>query len=542
MRTPRPGCGLMRRLSFFLFAILALSATEAAGQLISPGRLSVVHADLEGIRQCTTCHAFRQRGASAARCLDCHVPLAERIEAETGYHGQLEAGDCAACHKEHFGREFDVRRLDEQAFSHDSTGFSLRGSHTGEDCRTCHAPELIDEAGVLRFKTEHGALSRTFLGLPGDCATCHVSDDPHDSQFSERGCADCHDEEVWEAAPVFDHTDTRYPLEGEHRDVTCSSCHGDGPDVAYAPTESTSCSSCHDDPHDETSYGSCADCHSVAGWYQLDRRNVEQVFDHSETDFGLSGAHAGAECSLCHTARGLVTTALHISPLRGTADRVYPIPAWSSCASCHVDTHGGELTPGTSGGACESCHGDFEWSPSTFGLARHEVDTAFPLTGAHLTTPCTACHNTDARRDTAPTFSVDSDCAACHQADDPHEARFGTQSCAQCHQTDDFIVTAFDHDAAALAGQLDACTSCHAEDDPHQTQFLRQECSECHTTEGFTIAGFDHDQTSYPLDGAHSEAPCAACHKVERWPDGREAVRYLPLASDCSSCHTGGTS
>lgn len=434
----------MIRLSALLCVVVAISSGEASGQLISPGRLSTVHADLEGIRQCTTCHEFRQRGVSGDRCLECHLPLAEQIEAEAGYHGQIETADCAECHKEHFGREFDVRRLDEESFSHDSTGFALLGGHGDEDCRACHSPDLIAEPGVMQFKADHGALSRTFLGLPTMCSTCHVSEDPHDGQFSERGCADCHDEETWEAAPAFDHEETRYPLEGAHRNADCNSCHQEGPSGRYRPTEFASCLSCHEDPHEQSEYEACADCHSVSGWDDLVRWRVERVFDHSTTDFALTGAHAGVECASCHAPRPVRTLALRISPLRGSEARAYPIPASSSCSSCHVDSHDGELSDGPSGGACAACHGDTSWAPSSFGLARHDVDTAFPLTGAHITAPCVSCHKADASDGEPPSLSLEVGCTACHQAEDPHEGRFGDQSCDDCHQTDDFTATAFE--------------------------------------------------------------------------------------------------
>ena len=92
---------------------LLFSATQAQAQLLSPGRLAQAHVELEGLRNCTSCHALGQRGVSAERCLDCHEELSTRIAEGTGYHATVPEDACADCHQDHLGEDFDLRRLDE---------------------------------------------------------------------------------------------------------------------------------------------------------------------------------------------------------------------------------------------------------------------------------------------------------------------------------------------------------------------------------------------------------------------------------------------
>ena len=154
-------------------------STTAYGQLISPGKLSSAHADLGGITKCTTCHALGQRSASNTLCLDCHTPLKTRIEAEKGYHSTVMEENCADCHKEHFGVDFVLVRLDTLQFDHKDAGFELRGAHQEASCRGCHVPEYIVAADVRTFKGEHDALDNTFLGLDTSCMGCHEDASPH---------------------------------------------------------------------------------------------------------------------------------------------------------------------------------------------------------------------------------------------------------------------------------------------------------------------------------------------------------------------------
>jgi hypothetical protein len=87
-----------------------------------------------------------------------------------------------------------------------------------------------------------------------------------------------------------------------------------------------------------------------------------------------------------------------------------------------------------------------------------------------------------------------------------------------------------------------SCASCHA--DPHAGQFTSRAgaCARCHeTAQWHGAARFVHDRdTSFPLAGAHSRVPCAACHARVAQSGGESRVHYRPLPTACEGCHTNG--
>ena len=95
-------------------------------------------------------------------------------------------------------------------------------------------------------------------------------------------------------------------------------------------------------------------------------------------------------------------------------------------------------------------------------------------------------------------------------------------------------------------------------DSAHGGQFAahgRTDCGACHdSTSEWSAGAFDHDRDArFPLEGAHAEAACAACHKPEPAlaelqaqlpapPPGSAApgfdpARYKPLGTLCTDCH-----
>jgi hypothetical protein len=171
---------------------------------------------------CTECHRgtpppyrFKERS-----CESCHRDPHE-------LEGRLS---CEACHSLRVWK--DLRTYD-----HDKTRFSLTGSHRAAACGACHrGPER----------------SISFASTPLECTGCH--EDAHVGQFStsrgEGGCARCHRTVSWQAT-VFDHSKTRFPLDGSHQSVPCRGCHkpveksSDRLVLGYAGTP-IKCSACHD--------------------------------------------------------------------------------------------------------------------------------------------------------------------------------------------------------------------------------------------------------------------------------------------------------
>ncbi len=551
---------------------------SAFGQLISPGKLSAAHADLQGITKCTSCHELGQRSSSNTLCLDCHTPLQTRINANEGFHSTVKSENCADCHKEHFGVEFVLVRLDTLAFDHGDTGFDLRGSHQEASCRGCHIPENIIAADVRRFKGDHNALDKTFLGLDTTCIGCHVEESPHQNQFPEVECSTCHEEEEWEEAPVFNHDDARFTLIGEHQNVECESCHATertpaGEEfVRYVNLEFGNCSSCHEDAHDGGFGADCSSCHSPNGWGEISKDLTNsREFDHESTGFSLIGAHASATCSSCHGKPARRDSEFRVTFIGSTDRNSFPRMQSDNCLSCHVDYHNGEFRDTPGGGAiCENCHGQHEWFPTSYDIQRHNAEADFELTGAHMATPCVGCH---ANSNNDYSFEIpETECQDCHQEDNPHGEQFAEANqvtvCENCHVTDAWeqASNSFDHDQTdfpltgqhiqtdcvschveetlasgeivqVFSGLENTCESCHNEDDPHQGQFNGTECATCHNTDAFTITDFNHDDTRFPLTGSHIEVDCQHCHLEESAPDASLFIRYTPVPRKCEDCH-----
>lgn len=127
----------------------------------------------------------------------------------------------------------------EISFDHSKTKFPLTGAHMVISCESCHNTEM--------------AIGSSTLKLPLDCAGCHKKDDPHQGQFAKSSigsnCDACHATQSF-TMQAFDHSRTRFPLDGAHENVACASCHNtektdDGTSfVRFRPLQTT-CESCH---------------------------------------------------------------------------------------------------------------------------------------------------------------------------------------------------------------------------------------------------------------------------------------------------------
>ena len=541
---------------------------------LSPGKLSLPHAELDSSRSCPACHATG-KGVTPELCLSCHVLLGQRITAGAGLHARPDYQRCETCHIEHHGREFELIWWGEAgmgSFDHADTGHALEGAHRMEDCRTCHRASNIARPAPLLAAGKD--LDRTFLGLGAACAGCHQ--DPHRGQMAPRACSECHGQAVWQPAPGFDHARTGFPLDGRHAQTECSECHAtetdaEGSWVRYADV-STACADCHRDPHAGRLGRDCAACHITADWNRVDTAR----FNHDLTRFPLRGRHIRVDCAGCHQSGS------------------FRVEHFELCESCHADVHAGQFrgrgaTP-DGGTECSECHDTRGFVPSRFDLTDHAA-TDFPLDGAHASVHCADCHGMVATADlvalgvavatsSSPAsirdFSIEvTGCVDCHR--DPHagtaDAFLGDAGCESCHDGEDWRTVTFDHDATgfALEGahRTVACAECHrgviasapadtasqvilsfegaptvcrdCHDDPHLGQFDQSaspvDCSRCHSPEGWTPPLFEHDRDSrFALEGAHARAECGACHRVETVGD-REVVRYKPLPTVCSGCH-----
>lgn len=594
-------------------------AQGAWGQ-ISPGDLTQAHADLEGMSNCTQCHDIGSK-VSNSKCLECHDEISALVSNNKGYHAHrtVKSKDCFDCHSEHHGRKFDMVRFETNNFNHDLTGYSLEGAHAKADCKECHMPENIANREIRQRED-------TFLGLDTACLSCH--DDFHQGTLSN-DCTQCHTMDAFRPASLFDHATTEFPLNGGHANVDCIECHKETTrngqefqefsgiafndcvachtdphkkqlpgsctqchtDISFntfigkgnfrhsktgftlkgahlsidcftchkdtsqplavfqdqSPVEEANCVACHQDPHENKFGQNCAECHNEESFFAL---NNMDLFDHGLTDYPLEGKHTEVDCKSCHKERFSV-----------------PID-FSRCSNCHTDYHEGEFAENGISPDCVECHSlnkGFEYTLYT--ISDHQ-ESAFPLEGAHIATPCFACHVSE--EDQRWSFAnMGASCVDCH--DDFHEgyisaSYYPKDDCTVCHSSEAWSSVAFNHsktkwplegkhaevacsachfefdEGGTLISQnftnLDtACTSCH--ENIHGDQFAINgvtECTRCHVLDSWFPRKFNHNDTRFPLEGKHAEVSCEACHLVESQTGVKETIYQLNKL-ECADCH-----
>lgn len=489
--------------ALLLLWVPGVGSAQGVGAFVSPGPLSLAHADLDGITSCTQCHAPGQ-GTTPARCMACHEEIEAEVNAGTGFHGDKRR--CKDCHPEHRGRDFDIAVVDESSMDHDSTGFPLRGRHAKTGCDSCH-------------------IGDGYGGVDPSCLNCH--DDVHGAAASRRQlldrCDTCHRPGIrgWAYQEVersmFDHSSSKhadYPLEGGHIEVPCLSCHID---AVFVPLAHTRCDSCHTDPHRKPLGSRCEECHETPQSWRVDD------FNHSRTNYKLRGRHRRVPCEGCHSQH-------KTDPVRH-----------GTCAACHADPHAGQFAPR----GCDDCH-----TLSQAGFALREFDhdqTPFPLIGAHVPLTCEDCHGDGEQAQYASLRATD--CSACHS--DAHAGRYSPAKCATCHTPDGWNERFFDHSntrfphtgkhvglacekchtEGSWTGLVsESCEDCHFEKNPHGNAIERDACDGCHATTSFAEISFDHAAgTKFDPAPAHVDVPCTRCHK--------KVAHFEGLSTVCSNCH-----
>ena len=482
---------------------------------------------------CKDCHKEPQFAHVGTRCADCHLDA----------HKSQLGPDCEQCHTP----DSWVERTQQQQ-DHDTTRLPLVGAHakvdcdachtgpvagqyvgTPTDCYACHQPEYDATSepnhALAGFTTDcdrcHGVFSATwgggdfihapnfpltgahaatacaschasqFAGTPTDCYACHqpeyeaTANPPHPAANLGTACVTCHGTAAWSPSS-YDHgtPPASYRLDGGHSGVDCLSCHTTG--FVATPTD---CYACHrpdyegaaDPNHAAAAFPTdCATCHAVTTWQ-------DSNFDHALTAFPLTGAHVTQACTQCHAAG-----------YSGTP---------TDCYACHQPDYAATANPNHAAAniptTCVVCHSTTAWTPAQFD---HNT-TAFPLTGAHRSTACAACH--------AGGYSgTPTDCYACHQSDyaqtsnPSHGAASFPTTCATCHSTTAWAPSSWDHEALfpIKTGKHTnlACAECHVTPSNYGTF----ECILCHRHNQADMA----DRHSGRPDYQWTSAACYSCH------------------------------
>lgn len=414
----------------------------------------------------------------AERCTTCH---------KDPHRSEKISSDCESCH--------NVQSWFVADFLHDLTGYHLEGLHEDVACAKCHrmsATKPIDH---------------------DQCADCHT--DVHRKQFVPRDCNACHDVTTADfRIPQFDHDKTKWPLVGNHTEVECKECHGEGVKAQYLPVKHEDCDACHEDIHKgKFEPTNCSVCHVETSWEVGD-------FDHGRTRFPLLGKHVDVKCEECHP------------------NEQWSGIAYASCLDCHEEQPHGTLFAGDT---CDGCHAENDWVEVTFD---HASETKFDLQPQHEEVACKECHE-----DLKAFAGQNMECVSCHRWDPPVGHYEG--ACEDCHRAADWRPADLgdrSHDITGYplvdthaqlacedchgpvmtplsAGGTD-CVDCHAADDSHRNM-LGSMCEDCHTPTSWLRTTFRHTLTGWPLRGAHRLAACDDCH----------ATRYIGTPDECWRCH-----
>jgi len=496
--------------STFILALgLGIGVYFTGGAAFSPGELSAVqhgegtlqgaanHAELSG--DCGRCHTPFV-GIEAARCEACHENIARDRQAglaqtavaspnqptnlltgqpanqpPLGLHGRIpNAEECAACHLEHRGPDYDLKTTAVANFDHNLTRFTL-AKHAvdyGErplECTACH-----QETG-------------TFAVSLSACAACHQEANQefmarHRTAYGDN-CLACHDgQDTLAAFTLADHAQV-FALTGAHTAVACEDCHASG-QFEGTPQD---CAACHAEPqaHSGMFGTACADCHTPEEWKPAIINGLP--FDHNlDTSFSLSKHEANFDgrpftCTTCHANQN-------------PADFKQ-----AQCLDCHQTAEPTFMADHTAqfGPNCQSCH------DGTGNMTNFDHSLIWPLEGQHAVANCTNCHAEQIFKGTPR------ECAACHTEPTIHAGLFGTE-CAACHTAVAWQPARLRQHTFPLdhgeQGQLD-CTACHT------ATYAEYTCTNCHEHETNEMRD-EHDDVDFSQIDFFA---CAECH-----PTGQE--------------------
>jgi len=278
------------------------------------------------------------------------------------------------------------------------------------------------------------------------------------------------------------------------------------------------CKSCHTAPWDmETMADRCMDCHV-------------DILAELDTKSGLHGKFLQKQPSPVglqfptNANSGLLSVQAQATPLR--------------CLNCHHE-HRGAQAPLVEMALDDFPHDDLNFSLNSH---QHKADTeSFTCSDCHEgtytipmdTSTCVNCHySMDSVFTQAHALQFGLDCMNCHDgletlgSDFDHglfpfqlTGQHAQAACADCHS----VVRALVDFQSAPKN----CFSCHQEDDQHSGQ-LGENCEACHTPEGWDQIKVDHSLFAFPLNGAHVNVVCEACHQNNV---------YKGTPQDCASCH-----
>ena len=279
---------------------------------------------------CTSCHKDVHNNRFGQNCIECHSEVSFHVikemtafdHSKTGYllEGKHRFVECKSCHKTsytdpmkhdrctdchsdyHLGQFVKPQGTPDCAECHTVSGFQgslftlekhnegsfpLNGAHQATPCFVCHK------------KQERWS----FRNIGMRCIDCH--EDIHEpyldkKYYPEATCESCHGESRWNDIR-FDHSRTKFTLEGAHARQGCRACHfkkGEGTtSIQQFSGLGDRCTNCHKDIHygqfEKEGATDCTLCHAFEKW-------SADKFDHDKARFKLDGAHKKVACKECH--------------------------------------------------------------------------------------------------------------------------------------------------------------------------------------------------------------------------------------------------
>jgi hypothetical protein len=354
--------------------------------------------------ECLSCHADYHQKTLSSSCLNCHNPdtfkpatkfnhtdtkfplvgkhinvdciKCHKVEMTGGKKFQQFQGivftNCTSCHKDphqnKFGQNCSQCHNEDsfkavkvsKTFDHSKTDFKLVDKHLTVSCQACHKTKFTDPLKHDR------------------CVDCHT--DYHKKQFVKNGiapdCSQCHDVKGFKlfSYTIEQHKTGTFPLQGAHEATSCIDCHRKQTEWNFKGI-GINCKDCHKDIHQtiiQPKYypeANCKICHSENRWSDI-------TFNHSITDFNLTGAHVRQECRTCHFKKDS----------DGNVKQKFSGLA-KSCTECHIDNHFKQFEKNGITN-CIECHDTENWKASKF----NHNNTAFKLDGKHVNVACAKCH------------------------------------------------------------------------------------------------------------------------------------------------------
>lgn len=302
---------------------------------------------------CKSCHKTKLTDPiKHDHCADCH----------TDYHNNQFAKnnispDCSQCHST---KGFDLYSFTIE--QHNIGSFPLLGAHAPVTCNQCHKKQE----------------KWSFRDIGKNCKDCHT--DYHNNQFSKKGvspdCSQCHIVKGFNFVTytIEQHNKSLFPLLGAHMATACNDCHKKQEKWSFKDI-GNNCKDCHTDIHQTyipSKYypnANCKICHNEAQWEDVS-------FDHSKTNFKLTGAHLKQSCKDCHFKKDA-----------GGIEKQKFTGLPTNCSSCHTDNHFKQFEKNGITN-CTECHSTENWNDSKFDHNK----AAFKLDGKHINVPCIKCH------------------------------------------------------------------------------------------------------------------------------------------------------